>query len=241
MEDFNIPVLQKYVSSRPFRHSVHRVLCRTYNLTWNPCAGYHARMLLSRFGKNSAVTALFLGSAMLFAHISAVMGDEADVNAVEKAAIDSTGKQAQLAVIATLLTEYENEGRKLLAELEGRVDRDAVDERATRLLSSGEKIMTWARFRLAQCDEYLEKSLELKAKLPTISRAVLERDYHHDGILPKAPAECYHVKDTFVHPATALLLTRDDPALGPATIKDIRAEMMEVLSHTEVVRQLIIY
>ena len=29
-----------------------------------------------------------------------------------------------------------------------------------------------------------------------------EKDYHHDGALPKAPPECYHVKDTFVHPAT---------------------------------------
>lgn len=69
----------------------------------------------------------------------------------------------------------------------------------------------------------------------------MERDYHLDGALPKAPAECYHVKDTFVHPATVLVLTRDDPALGEETITDIRAEIMEVLGHTEVIRQLIVY
>ena len=121
------------------------------------------------------------------------------------------------------------------------IDRNEVDQQASTLLISGEKIMGWARFRLKQCDEYLEKSLELKEKITDITRETLERDYHHDGALPKAPAECYHIKDTFVHPATVLILTRDDPALGEETITGIRAEIMEVLGHTEVVRQLVIY
>ena len=80
---------------------------------------------------------------------------------------------------------------------------------------------------LKQGEEYLGKALE--------------QDYHHDGALPQAPPECYHVKDTFVHPATVLVLTRDDPELGKDTTTGIRAEMLEVLGHTEVVRQLIIY
>ena len=161
--------------------------------------------------------------------------------AVEKAAIDSEEEQRQRQAIAVMLAEYEIEGRKLLDGLEEETDRNKVDRQAGALLSSGEKIMDWARFRLKQCDAYLEKALELKAKITEITLEVLEKDYHHDGALPEASPECYHVKDTFVHPATVLVLTRDDPALGEETIADIRAEIMEVLGHTEVVRQLVIY
>ena len=120
-------------------------------------------------------------------------------------------------------------------------DRTDIDRLAGALLSSGEKIMDWARFRLKQCDEYLGKALELKAMISDITLEVLEKDYHHDGALPKAPPECYHVKDTFVHPATVLVLTRDDPSLGKETVTDIKMEILEVLGHTEVVRQLVVY
>ena len=164
-----------------------------------------------------------------------------EVLAVEKAAIDTDEGEKQRRAIAVMLAEYEIEGKKLLDGLDKNPDRNEVDQQAGALLSSGEKMMDWARFRLAQCDAYLEKSLELKAKLPEITREALERDYHHDGALPKAPPECYHIKDTFVHPATVLVLTRDDPALGEETLTGIRAEILEVLGHTEVVRQLIVY
>ena len=174
-------------------------------------------------------------------HASSTKLSETQAQAVEKAAIGTQEEEKQRQAIAVMLAEYEIEGRKLLDGLDENTDRDVVDHRARTLLSSGEKIMGWARFRLKQCDEYLEKSLELKEKITDITREVLERDYHHDGALPKAPAECYHIKDTFVHPATVLVLTRDDPALGEETITGIRAEIMEVLGHTEVVRQLVIY
>ena len=164
-----------------------------------------------------------------------------DVQAVEKTAIDSEEEQKQRQAIAVLLAEYEIEGRKLLDGLDDNAGRNEIDRQAGALLSSGEKIMDWARFRLKQCDEYLEKARELKAKIPDIAPEVLEKDYHHDGALPKAPPECYHVKDTFVHPATVLVLTRDDPALGEETVTGIRAEILEVLGHTEVVRQLVVY
>ena len=164
-----------------------------------------------------------------------------DVSAVEKAAIDTDEEEKQRQAIAVMLAEYEIEGKKLLDRLDENAGRNEIDKQAGALLSSGEKMMDWARFRLAQCDAYLEKSLELKGMIPDITREALERDYHHDGALPKAPPECYHIKDTFVHPATVLVLTRDDPSLGEETVTGIRAEILEVLGHTEVVRQLIVY
>ena len=174
-------------------------------------------------------------------HASSSKLSDEDVRTVEKAAIASEEEQKQRQAIAVMLAEYEIEGRKLLDGLEENADRTGIDRQAGALLSSGEKIMDWARFRLKQCDAYLEKALELKAMIADITLEVLEKDYHHDGALPKAPPECYHVKDTFVHPATVLVLTRDDPALGEETITGIRAEILEVLGHTEVVRQLVVY
>lgn len=173
-------------------------------------------------------------------HASSKLSDE-DIQDVEKAALESEEEQKQRQAIAVMLAEYEIEGRKLLDGLDGNADRSGIDRQAGALLSSGEKIIDWARFRLKQCDAYLEKALELKAMIADITLEILEKDYHHDGALPKAPPECYHVKDTFVHPATVLVLTRDDPALGEETITGIRAEILEVLGHTEVVRQLVIY
>lgn len=194
--------------------------------------------------ENPAVCVVFLCTLLLVPqglYASSTKLSETQAQAVEKAAIDSDEEEKQRQAIALMLAEYEIEGRKLLNGLDENTDRYQVDQRASALLSSGEKIMDWARFRLKQCDEYLAKALELKAKIAGITREALERDYHHDGALPKAPPECYHVKDTFVHPATVLVLTRDDPALGEETITGIRAEIMEVLGHTEVVRQLVIY
>ena len=194
--------------------------------------------------KNAAVSALLISAILCVPpglSASSTKLSEEDIKTVEKSTLDSEEEKKQRQTIAVMLAEYEIEGRKLLDELAGQTARDEIDQWATNLLSSGEIIIDWARFRLAQCDAYLEKSLALKVKLADITREALERDYHLDGALPKAPAECYHIKDTFVHPATVLVLTRDDPTLADETMTSIRAEIMEVLGHTEVVRQLIIY
>ena len=194
--------------------------------------------------ENPIVCALLMG-AILFApqgsYGSSKKLSETEVQDVEKAAIDTDEEETQRQAIAVMLAEYEIEGRKLLDRLDENAGRNEIDRQAGALLASGEKIMDWGRFRLAQCDAYLEKSLELKGMIPHITRETLERDYHHDGALPKAPPECYHIKDTFVHPATVLVLTRDDPSLGEETVTGIRMEILEVLGHTEVVRQLIVY
>ena len=183
----------------------------------------------------------FLCSVTNAVHASSTKLSDKDVQAVEKEAIDTQEEKRQRQAIAVMLAEYEIEGRKLLDSLDENVGRTDIDRHADALLSSGEKIMDWARFRLKQCDEYLGKALELKAMIRDIALETLEKDYHHDGALPKAPPECYHVKDTFVHPATVLVLTRDDPALGEDTVTGIRMEILEVLGHTEVVRQLVVY
>ena len=116
-----------------------------------------------------------------------------------------------------------------------------IRKQASTLLELSENVISSAQYRLPQCDEYLAKTLMLKNNLQEISLENLEKDYHHDGALPKAPGECYHTKDLFVHPATVIVLTRDNPVLNEAIKSSIHDEITEVLAHTEIVRQLIIY
>lgn len=141
-----------------------------------------------------------------------------------------------------MLADYEIAAKKLLLNLENESSKaTTISDQARELLNLSENVIQSAQFRLPQCDEYLAKTLVLKNTLQEISHDSLEKDYHHDGALPKAPGECYHTKDLFVHPATVIVLTRDDPSLNQETKASINAEIAEVLGHTELVRQLVIY
>ncbi len=172
---------------------------------------------------------------------SGTMSEE-DVKGVLRVAVLSDADRERLSVTAGMLANYEIESKKLIemVDVATRVN-GAIQQQSEKLLTLSENVIDSARFRLPQCDDYLAKSLVLKDKLNDISHEALERDYHHDGALPKAPAECYHTKDLFVHPATVIILTRDDPDLSAETKNSIRAEITEVLAHTEIVRQLVIY
>jgi hypothetical protein len=151
-------------------------------------------------------------------------------------------QKQQLSVIAGLLAEYEIEAKKLVSSLdEATLTAESVGKRADKLIDLSESVLLMARFRLPQCDAYLSQAVGLKDKLETISNEKLEADYHLDAALPQAPAECYHTKDLFVHPATVKVLTRDDPNLNSDTRTSINAEITEVLAHIEIVRELVLY
>lgn len=167
---------------------------------------------------------------------------EDEVNAVDRVEINSDEWRERISVVAGLLAQYEIKAKKLVDSLDKpALKRADVDSQAKTLLNLSESIINSARFRLPQCDAYLRKTVELKPSIADISLETLEKDYHHDGALPKAPIECYHTKDLFVHPATVLVLTRDDSSLRQDTRKTIHAEIAEVLGHTDLVRELVIY
>ena len=165
-----------------------------------------------------------------------------EINNVNRTEVSSEEDKKRLSATAGLLAEYEIEAKKLISGLN---DANATSENtsllASQLLTLSEDVISSAQFRLPQCKEYLEQTLVLKNQLQTITHESLEKDFHHDGALPKAPMECYHTKDLFVHPATVIVLTRDDPSLSDTTKQSITAEITEVLAHTELVRQLVIY
>ena len=164
-----------------------------------------------------------------------------EIKGVKRVAVDSDKIRQQLQKSAVLLANYEIEAKKLIRMTESGADSQNINTQASKLLDLSEVVIDSARFRLPQCDEYLAKSIAVRDSLHDISHERLEKDYHHDGALPKSPAECYHAKDLFIHPATVLVLTRDDPALGENTKNSIKMEIIEVLAHTEFVRQLVLY
>jgi hypothetical protein len=168
--------------------------------------------------------------------------NEDEINNVARVEVSDEEARQRLSITAGLLADYEIAAKKLIMNLDIE-STEAIDisNQAKALLDLSENVINSAQYRLPQCDEYLAKTLLLKDNLQAISHASLEKDYHHDGALPKAPGECYHTKDLFVHPATVIVLTRDDPTLNEKTKASINLEISEVLAHTEIVRQLVIY
>ena len=168
--------------------------------------------------------------------------DSDDIKDVKRAEISSEEEKQLLSIAAGHLADYEFAAKKLINSLQQKaVNAEQINKQANKLLALSETVIDSARFRLPQCDDYLGKTLAIKDKLDSISLETIESDYHHDGALPKAPGECYHAKDLFVHPATVVILARIDPSLGQETRTSISAEITEVIAHTELVRQLVIY
>jgi len=183
---------------------------------------------------------LTTGFLTVYAHASATMTESALKN-VEKKEVQTELDRKKLETIAVILAKYEFEASKLVDMVGEQQPREPIENQARKLIGLSETVLDWGRYRLNQCDQYLTRSLELKGQLGAISHASLEKDYHQDGALPKAPPECYHMKDMFIHPATVLVLTRDDPEMNNVTRISIKSEIKEVLAHTEVVRQLVLY
>ena len=178
----------------------------------------------------------------LFASSGGSSMSEEEIKNVSKADVTDKNHQEKLSKAAALLSDYEIEAKKLLAMLdEDKTNSKVIQNKAKELLNLSEIVIQSAQFRLPQCNDYLTKTLALKENLEKISHETLEKDYHHDGALPEAPGECYHTKDLFVHPATVYVLVRDDPSLVKDTKISINSEITEVLAHTELVRQLVIY
>lgn len=188
---------------------------------------------------STLLSLLYLQQPVLFA--SGTMSKD-EISNIERVEAKSEDDKKRLSEAAGLLAQYEIASKKLISDLDSKhASSESTQLQASKLLNLSEEVISSAQFRLPQCREYLEKTLVLKEQLQTISHDSIEKDFHHDGALPKAPAECYHTKDLFVHPATVIVLTRDDPSLSKVTKESITAEITEVLAHTELVRQLVIY
>ncbi len=88
--------------------------------------------------------------------------------------------------------------------------------------------------RHPHCEEYLTAALQVRDIWSSLDYGSIERDYHHDGALPKPEnvGVCYHMKDLIVHPATMLvLLSQPKPDYAQS-----KREIDEVIAHLAVLR-----
>jgi hypothetical protein len=83
--------------------------------------------------------------------------------------------------------------------------------------------------RHPHCDGYLAAALQVRSAWPSLDLDAIERDYHHDGVLPQVgnSGVCYHMKDLVTHPATVLVLLKD----ARPDYAQARREIDEVLEH----------
>ncbi len=138
--------------------------------------------------------------------------------------------QAPVAVDASEgVAGYVARASALLEALRPGADVPALRRDAEALMELGAALVPDFVERHPHCREYLDAALRVRTAWPTLDLEAIERDYHHDGILPKVENSgvCYHMKDLVTHPATVLVLLRSE---APDYAK-ARAEIEEVVQH----------
>lgn len=135
--------------------------------------------------------------------------------------------------IAKAKTLYNDTHAEPTPELAAKLAEQGLD-----LVEDSKTILAQVIKAKPQCADYLNKTLAAADAMLTMDLDTIERDYHKDGALPKAPGECYHAKDLLVHPATAVVLARGE-TFNKDTLETIEHEIEEVLSHAQVTEALI--
>lgn len=108
-------------------------------------------------------------------------------------------------------------------------DVAALRRDAEALMALGASLVPGFVAQHPHCAEYLDAALQVQQAWPALDLATIERDYHHDGILPRIENSgvCYHMKDLVTHPATVLVLLKDaQPDFAKAQL-----EIDEVIQH----------
>lgn len=110
------------------------------------------------------------------------------------------------------LAQYAEGLKAAISSIEKKEPPAKIEKQVKPLYKLSQSIVANYAKRNTDCAEYLGKTLKAADSLPKMSIEQIEKDYHADGALPKAPAHCYHVKDLMVHPATVLILlkSKDD-------------------------------
>jgi hypothetical protein len=150
------------------------------------------------------------------------------------AAADTASAPGAESQATSLLDQYGREAAELASALAAGDGRDALGSRAEGLIDRAAEIVPAFVERHPHCAPYLEAALQVREAWPNLDAETIERDYHHDGALPKIENAgfCYHMKDLVTHPATALVLLSQDP---PDYLQ-AKAEIDEVIAHLGVVR-----
>jgi len=137
--------------------------------------------------------------------------------------------------VAAALETYESDGRSLLTLIESDTPAAELSEHAAALTRLADYLAGEFAIAYPACGPHLGAALGVLQKLDAISVDEIERSYHANDELPEAPDFCYHPRDLIVHPATVIVLARNDSA---SARRQMLAEMLEVLAHVGAAGQL---
>jgi hypothetical protein len=128
---------------------------------------------------------------------------------------------------------YTARAAALQSKLVPGADLAAARQEAEALMELGAALVPGFVARHPRCADYLDAALAVRSGWRAMDVETIERDYHHDGALPKLEdaGACYHMKDLVVHPATALVLL----SAQPPDIAQAQAEIAEVVQHADFV------
>lgn len=151
-------------------------------------------------------------------------------------AADAPAPAANAAEANALLDRYDQQATVLAAALGATGgDRAALQRQSEALVDLAAAVTPAYVARHPHCGAYLQAALQVRDAWPSLDPAAIERDYHHDGALPRSDqtGSCYHMKDLIVHPATVLVLLSQP---SPDYVKS-KAEVDEVIAHLGLVRK----
>lgn len=141
--------------------------------------------------------------------------------------------------LAAALASYQSRAQALVADMDAGVEPTALREALLALHALADGAYPAFARRHPACALYVAAAATLADRWQTLSVAEIERDYHHDGVLPAIAdadqhALCYQMKDLLVHPLTALRMLEEVPVDLPA----LRHEIVEVVAHAGALRLL---
>ena len=132
------------------------------------------------------------------------------------------------------LKKYTKTAKKLVKKIETK-ELASIEKKAKKLVELSKPILRKFSQGHPECSEYLNATLQASDQMLTMSLDTIERDYHSDGALPKASIKCYHAKDLLVHPATVIVLSRQEDSMQIRA--EMKAELLEVLEHMKDVKR----
>ena len=136
---------------------------------------------------------------------------------------------------------YEEEAKSLLKELsKENLNNNKVRKKSKELTQKGIYLLKIFNKTLPKCDKYFAAIKKAAHIIPNLKLDQIEKDYHADGALPEnTNANCYHVKDLVVHPATVYAMAKNGLLKDLESFNSAKHEIEEVIAHFKIVKPLL--
>jgi len=161
--------------------------------------------------------------------------NEVSNEALEARAESGADESSLRTALGEQLDRYEEAMDELIALLDSSDDAVRIESATRELIGLSLPLLEGLPVLQPSCAEYLTAAAKLVEVLDEIGEEEIEEGFHKDGALPATDsALCYHVKDLLVHPATVIVLLREEGLA--ARREDMKAEILENRAHLGAVR-----